>query len=197
MIYDREAITKEFAFGRCRRCEGPPDGFLHGDYVLYALCTQCRTAWWAIVSFDGWEKSGVEAREFVAELAGWNIGDEEEAFAGNGWDFAGERRDAYFKGAIGEGAISKWYGLPWRGADFSQIYRAPDGTPIHVRTARSEKVALALRPEDDDVGDINVLTHIVEFRKDVHAVCWWGGPPCPDCGRRLKSMEDFPLQWML
>jgi len=197
MMYDHEAVSKEFAFGRCRRCERPPNGYLFGDHILWAMCTRCNTAWWAMFSYEGWDTPEVKARQRVAEFAGWDIGDEEEALEKSEWDLKGERQDAYVNGTAGEKAFSLIYGLPWR-KDFSrQDFRGPDGTPIHVRSSPFEKAALALRPNDNTDSDLNVLMQIDAHRRAARAVCWWGGPPCRDCGRRhphLKSMENFPLK---
>ena len=105
-IYDYEAIFKKFAFGRCRRCEGPANGIVIGDHILWALCCNCGTASWAMVSFDGWGKPETRFRQQLAEAARWDIGDEDEAFAGSGWDLGGERQGAYITGTRGERAFS-------------------------------------------------------------------------------------------
>ncbi len=199
MYYDMEVITQEFAFGKCRRCEGPPNGLMFGHRILWALCGQCKTAWWVICSHDGWDKHELRVRELQSALAGWDIGHNDlqlaEALAKGGWDIGGGAKDAYEHGCTGENFICTMYGLPIRGADLTQPHRAPDGTPIHVRTAWSPAADLALRPYDAEQDDINVLLAVNMPLAEAIVLGWWGGPPSQQ-GRRpqLKGMNIFPLE---
>ncbi len=197
-IYDYEAIFKKFAFGRCRRCEGPANGIVIGDHILWALCCNCGTASWAMVSFDGWGKRETRFRQELAEVAGWDVGAEDEGLVGSGWDLGEERQGAYITGTRGERTFSLMYGLPWRDNTMRQDFRAADGTRIHVRTVLSEWASFAIRPDDAEQDDIHVLMALNLSAMEAVVQGWWGGPPSQHRGRsQLKSTEDFPLQWKL
>lgn len=202
LCYDIEAITQEFAFGECRRCEGPPTGCLFGPHILWALCIRCKTAWWVMCSLDGWDKSEERFRQWVAELDGRDIIHNDPVFAEGlgeaGWDIGGGVEEACHNGFSGESLFCAMYGLPRRGTDLNQPYRAPDGTPIHVRTTWSPMAELALRPDDAEQDDIHVLMALNLSAMEAVVQGWWGGPPSQHRGRsQLKSTEDFPLQWKL
>jgi len=200
--YDIEAITQELAFGGCRRCEGPPDGCLFTDHILWAFCIRCKTVWWVMCSLDGWDKSEERFRQRVAELAGRDIIHNDPAFAKNlakaGWDIGGGSLEAYHNGFSGESLFCAGYGLPYRKDDLSQPYRAPDGTPIHVRMTWSPMAELALRPDDAEQDDIHVLMAFNLSVMEAVVQGWWGGPPSQHRGRsQLKSMQIFPLKRVL
>ena len=126
-------------FGRCRHCERPPDDFLFTEHIYWALCTPCQTAWWAMFSARGWGLSEVQVRQAEAELAGWDIGDEE--------------KDAYVTGAIAQIDFVKDMGWPWLKKALLLDLRSSDGARIHVRTARFKGAPLLFHASDpgDDI----------------------------------------------
>lgn len=135
-----QKAIEELGFGRCRRCERPPDDFLFTEHIYWALCTpSCRTAWWAMFSAHGWGLAEAQVRQAEAELAGWDVADEE--------------KDAYMAGAGAQIAFVKAMGLPWPKDAVRLDLRRPDGTRIHLRTTRFEGTPLVVHASDpgDDV----------------------------------------------
>lgn len=166
--------VQELGFGRCRRCNRPPDDFLFTKYFFWVLCTRCRTAWCTMSCNYGWTRSLGELCEFKSALGEWNVGDEE--------------RYACMIAAGGVRAFAKAMDLPGGKGTGNLYFWTADGTPIHVRTTLFQGAPLILRADKDDHG-IYVLV-LARGQSDFELIGWTRGNEARKI--ELKSIRNTP-----